>query len=98
MSGSAAIRRRKSHRGDPVEHRLVHVHVDELGAVGDLFAGDVDRLVLASGGDEPGELARPSHVRPFADVDEGVARGRDDERFQTRQTSDAGQIRDLARR
>ena len=35
------------HRGRAVEHRLVHVHVDELGAVRDLLAGDVDRLVLA---------------------------------------------------
>ena len=36
------------HRRDAVEHRLVHVDVDELGAVGDLLAGDVDRLVLAA--------------------------------------------------
>ena len=36
------------HRGDAVEHRLVHVHVDQLGAVGDLLAGDVDRLVLGA--------------------------------------------------
>ena len=36
------------HRRDAVEHRLVHVHVDQLGAVGDLLAGDVDRLVLGA--------------------------------------------------
>ena len=42
------------HRRDAVEHRLVHVHVDELGAVGDLLAGDVDRLVLAALGDRAG--------------------------------------------
>ena len=45
-----------AHRGDAVEHRLVHVHVDELGAVRDLLAGDVDRLVLLVPRDEPGEL------------------------------------------
>jgi hypothetical protein len=45
------------HRRDPVEHRLIHVHVDELRAVGDLLAGNVDRLVLLVLGDESGELA-----------------------------------------
>ena len=66
------------HRSDAVEHRLIHVHVDQLCAIGDLLAGDVDRLVLGAGCDEPGELARAGHVRPLADVDEGVARRRDD--------------------
>ena len=51
-----------------------------------------------TGGDEPGEFARAGHVRPFADVDEGVARRRDDERFESRQASDARRLRDLARR
>ena len=69
------------HRRDAVEHRLVHVHVDHLGAVGDLLARDVDRVVLGTGRDEPGELARPGHVRPLADVDERVARRRDDQRL-----------------
>ena len=73
------------HRGDAVEHRLVHVHVDHLGAVGDLLAGDVDRLVLGAVGDQPGELARAGHVRPLADVDEGVAGRRDDQRLETGQ-------------
>ena len=73
------------HRGHAVEHRLVHVDVDELGAVGDLLAGDVDRLVLGSVGDQPGELARAGHVRPLADVDEGVAGRRDDQRLEARQ-------------
>ena len=47
------------HRRDAVEHRLVHVHVDELRAVGHLLAGDVDRLILRFLGDQSGELARP---------------------------------------
>ena len=83
------------HRGDAVEHRLIHVHVDQLGAIGDLLAGDVDRLVLGAGCDEPGELARAGHVRPLADVDEGVARRRDDERFEARQAGVACRLRDL---
>ena len=77
------------HRGNAVEHRLVHVHVDELGAIGDLLAGDVDRLVLLALRDEPGELARSGHVGPFTDVHECVARRRDDDRFEPRQVGPA---------
>ncbi len=86
------------HRGDAVEHRLVHVDVDELGAVGDLLAGDVDGLVLVPLGHEPCELARAGHVRPLADVDEGISRPRDDERLESRQAGETGGFRDRARR
>ncbi len=86
------------HRGDAVEHRLVHVHVDHLGAVGDLLARDVDRLVLGARRDQPGELARPGDVRPLAHVDEGVAGRRDDQRLETRDAGRPGRLGDLARR
>ena len=52
------------HGGDAVEHRLVHVHVEDHGAVHDLVAGDRDGLVLAravlaqGAGHQPRELAR----------------------------------------
>ena len=62
------------HRRRAVEHRLVHVHVDELGAVRDLLPGDVDRLVLGAGGNQPRELPGAGDVRPLADIDERVAR------------------------
>ena len=45
------------HRRDRVEHRLVHVHVDELGAGFHLLAGDLHRLVIAVFEDQPGEPA-----------------------------------------
>ena len=65
------------HRLDRVEHRLVHVDVDELGAGVDLLAGDLDRLAVAVLEDELGELARAGDVGPLADVDEDAARLRD---------------------
>ena len=55
LGGDAA--EEPGHRGDAIEHRLVHVHVDELRAVRDLLARDVDRLILLVIGDEAGELA-----------------------------------------
>ena len=47
MSGSAAMRLQEArHRRGRVEHRLVHVDVDDLGAGVDLLAGDLDRLLV----------------------------------------------------
>ena len=98
MSGSAAIRRRKRViAATRVEHRLVHVDVDQLGAGLDLLAGDLDGLVVAVLEDEPGELARAGHVRPLADVDEDVARLRDDERLRGRTGGSAGRRPGIAR-
>ena len=63
MSGSAAMSLKKvGHRLFGVEHPLVHVHVDELGAVFHLLAGDFERLLVVSLADEPGENA-PSPPR-----------------------------------
>ena len=45
LGGEAA--QEPGHRGDAVEHRLVHVDVEHHGAVRDLVARDLDRLVLA---------------------------------------------------
>ena len=84
MSGSAPEPAQEpGHRGHAVEHRLVHVHVEQHRAVRDLVAGDRDRLVLAivgaalGGRHQPRELARPGDVGPLADVDEQVAGQRD---------------------
>ena len=53
MSGSEAMRlRNRVIAALGVEHRLVHVDVDELGAALDLLAGDLDRLVVAALDDE----------------------------------------------
>ncbi len=76
------------HRRDAVEHRLVHVHVDELRAVRDLLACDVDGLVLAVLRDEPGEFARAGDIGPLTDVDEGVAGRRDHDRLEAGQAGD----------
>ena len=83
MSGSAAIRRR---------NRVIAATPSSIASsmftsiswapLVDLLAGDVDRLVLGAIGDQPGELARAGHVRPLADVDERVARRRDDQRLE----------------
>jgi hypothetical protein len=49
MSGSDAMSLRKAlHRSLRVEHRLVHVDVDDLRAVLDLLAGDGERVVEAA--------------------------------------------------
>ena len=58
ISVSPAIRFRESrHRGLAVEQRIVHVDVDDAGAVGDLLAGDVDGLLEFVVADQSGELA-----------------------------------------
>ncbi len=58
------------HRRGRVEHRLVHVDVDDLGAVLDLLAGDGQRVVVLLGQDQAGERLRAGDIGPFADVDE----------------------------
>ena len=99
MSGSAAMRLQEAgHRRDRVEHRLVHVHVDELGAGLDLLAGDLDGLVEAVLEDQLGELARAGDVGPLADVDEDAAGLRDRERLEAGQAGLALDGRDDPRR
>jgi hypothetical protein len=77
-----------------VEHRLVHVDVDDLGAGVHLFPGDLDRRVEVAVEDELGELARPGDVGALADVDEDVAGLRDRHCLEPRQ---AGHGLDLRR-
>ena len=86
------------HRGDRVEHRLVHVHVDDLGAGVDLLAGDLDRFVVAVLEDELGELARARDVGSLADVDEDATRLRDAQGLEPGQARLALHDRDRSRR
>ena len=98
------------HRGDAVEHRLVHVDVEDHGAVGDLVARDRHRLVLGLGRGavrralavdaehQAGELARAGDVGPLADVDERAAGHRDHERLEAREPGRVGARRDDPRR
>ncbi len=67
-----------------VEQRLVHVDVDDLGAVVDLLARDLDGLLVPAVGDELREAARTGHVGALADVHEQRL-GRDGQRLQARQ-------------
>jgi hypothetical protein len=71
MSGSLAIRfRNRAHRRGRVEHRLVHVDVDDLRAVLHLLARDADRLLVLLVQDHPREGLRAGDVGALADVDE----------------------------
>ena len=60
------------HRRLAVEHRLVHVDVDDLRAVLDLLARDGQRLLELAGQDHAGERLRAGDVGALADVDEQV--------------------------
>jgi hypothetical protein len=61
------------HRLFGIEQRLVHVDVDDLGAVLDLLAGDLDRGVIVAGEDQLLESGRSGDVGALADVDEARA-------------------------
>ena len=58
------------HRRDAVDHPLVHVDVDDLGARLDLLAGDVEGRGVVLLGDQAAEAGRARDVRALADVDE----------------------------
>jgi hypothetical protein len=58
------------HRGDAVNHSLVHADVNDLRAVLDLLARDGQRGLVIAGLDELGELRRPGDVGALADVQE----------------------------
>ena len=60
----------RGHRLDAVDQAVVHVDVDDLRAVLDLVAGDVERRGVVVVLDQPAELGRAGDVRPLADVDE----------------------------
>jgi hypothetical protein len=65
-----------------VEHRLIDVDVNHVGAAADLIGGDPRGLTEVVGLDQPLEPLRPGHVRPLADHLE-VAVFPHDERLQT---------------
>ena len=58
------------HRRFRIEQPLVHVDVDDLGAVLDLLAGDVERRFEVALPDEPGEPRGARDVGPLSHVDE----------------------------
>ena len=69
----------RGHRLLAVEQAVVHVDVDDLGAVLDLLARDAQRRLVVAGLDQALEARRAGDVGALADVDEGregVAGGR----------------------
>jgi hypothetical protein len=62
------------HRRLAVQHGLVHVDVDDLGAVLHLLAGNGQRLLELPGQDHAGEGLGARDVGALADVDEEAAR------------------------
>ena len=71
ISGSPAIRLRNLViASTPSIRPVVHVDVDDLGAVLHLVAGDVERRGVVVVLDQPAELGRAGDVGPLADVDE----------------------------
>ena len=60
----------RGHRLDAVDQAVVHVDVDDLGAVLHLVASDVERRGVVVLLDQPAELGRAGDVRALADVDE----------------------------
>ena len=62
------------HRLLAVEQGLVHVDVDDLRAVLDLLARDLDRGVIIAGQDQLLEAGRAGDVAALADIDEARAR------------------------
>ena len=72
------------HRRLAIDHALVHVDVDDLGAVLDLLARDFQRRFIVVGGDQLAELGRAGDVGALADIDE-VQVGRQGEGLQPRQ-------------
>ncbi len=85
------------HRLDGVEQPLVHVDVDDLGAVLDLIEGDREGRGIVAGGDQLAEAGRAGDVGPLADVDEGDLRG-EREGFEAREPHQRLHVRHLPRR
>ena len=79
------------HRGDAVDHALVHADVDDVRAVLHLLPGHADRFFVFAFLDQLGELRRTGHIGPLADhdVDAGLLR----ERLRSRQTKRLGSNR-----
>ena len=62
--------RNRHHGGLAVEHPLVHVDVDDLGAVVDLLARDLQCGVEVVVADQPRETCRAGDVGPLTDIHE----------------------------
>jgi hypothetical protein len=72
--GLAGDEVQEAHHGRlAVQHGLVHVDVDDLGAVLDLLARHGQRLLVLAGQDQPGEGLGAGDVGALADVDEQAA-------------------------
>ena len=85
------------HRLLGIEQALVHVHVDDLGAVLDLVAGDGERGRIIAGGDELAETRRAGDVGALADIHERDLR-RQRERFEPGEPQPRRDVRHLTRR
>ena len=83
------------HRGHRIEHRLVHVDVDDLRAVFDLLARHLQRLIKLLGQDQPGEGLRAGHIGALADIHE-ERRFVDIEGLKARQAQRRGSLGHLA--
>ena len=84
-----------AHGGFGIQHALVHVDVDDLGAVLHLLTGNADSGIVITLDNEPRELSRPCDVGAFTDVDEQAV-GVDGHRFQSGETAHARRLRDAA--
>ncbi len=86
--GRQVVQERR-HRMLGVEHALVHVHVEDVGAAAHLLERDLHGRRVVAGLDEPRELRRAGDVGPLADHLE-VAVGPDGQRFEARQLQVVG--------
>ena len=80
VAGEIAAKR--LHLLPAVEHRIVHVDVDDGGSAFNLLACHGERLVVVLLGNLAGKLARACHVRPFAYVDEVLGLAVDEQSVQ----------------
>ncbi len=71
------------HRGLRIQHPLVHVHVEQVGAAAHLLQRHVDGARVVVGLDQPPEPCRAGHVRPLPHHHEARLRP-DRERLQAR--------------
>ena len=85
------------HRGDAVDHALVHVDVDDLRTDLDLLQGDRQRGVVVLGLDQVAEPGGAGDVGALTDVHEQGVVG-DVERLQAREPGGHRDLRQLARR
>ncbi len=79
------------HRLLRIDHALVHVDVQDLGAVVDLLARHFDGFLVALFLDQLAELGAAGDVGALADVDEQQLRG-DDQRLKAGQAGVAGGV------